>query len=123
MKNTNQFLVNAAADTSSYTSQAVWSWQWLTASFMAYFSEATAAGTIQLQYSNDMPTGVTNPNVQFTPTNWANVPGSTATATIVAGATGTVYPPVNFVAQWYRIVFTRTGGAGTFSVTYDAFAV
>src|ERR1700677_933458 len=92
--------------------------QWVYASFMAYFSEATASGTIQIQYSNDNAGG--QPDLDFTHTNWANVPGSTATATITSGATNTVYIPNGFVARWYRIVFTRTGGAGTFAVTFNA---
>jgi len=92
--------------------------QWFGVSFMAYFSENTAAGTIQIQFSNDNPAGQTEQN--FVPTNWANVPGATATATVAAGASVVVYPPQGFFGRWYRITFTRTGGAGTFAVTYCA---
>ena len=123
MQNPVGLLVSGVADTGSFTSGAIWSRQWVTGTFMAYFSEATAAGTIQLQFSDDAPGGNALPQSDFTPTNWMNVPGTTATATIVAGASGVVYTPVNFVAQWYRIVFTRTGGAGTFSVSYNALFV
>src|ERR1700735_3115744 len=112
---------SGTVDTSSFTGSKLSSGQWVSASFMAYFSENTAAGTIQLQYSNDNPMG--QPDQDFTPTNWANVPGSTATATVTAGATNTVYVPSGFVARWYRILFTRTGGAGTFAVTFDALFV
>jgi hypothetical protein len=123
MQNPVGLLVNAQSDAGSFNSSAIWARQWVTASFMAYFSEATASGTIQLQFSNDNPKGNALPSSDFTPVNWMSVPGSTATATITAGASGVVYPPVNFVAQWYRIVFTRTGGAGTFSVSYNALFV
>lgn len=108
------------SDATSQTGVKISPSQWVYVSFMAVFSENTAAGTIQIQYSNDNPNG--QPDELFVPTNWANVPGSTATATIVAGATNTVYVPQAFCARWYRIVFTRTGGAGTFAVTYCAIA-
>lgn len=120
MQNPVGLLVSNHSDTGSFTSPAINARQWVTATFMAYFSEATAAGTITLQFSNDnpAPTGISN----FTPTNWLSLTG-TGTATASAGGSVVVYPPVNFVAQWYRIVFTRTGGAGTFSVAYNALFV
>jgi hypothetical protein len=90
--------------------------QWAYVSFHAYFSEATAAGTIQIQFSNDNPSNTTEEN--FVPTNWVNVPGATATAMVTAGASVAVYPPNGFVGRWYRITFTRTGGAGTFAITF-----
>lgn len=119
MRNVPGFAIpTGTSDAASFTGAKLSSSQWVYVSFMAYFSEATAAGTIQVQYSNDNPLGVIDQD--FIPTNWANVPGSTATATIVAGATGTAYVPNGFVARWYRVIFTRTGGAGTFAVTFNA---
>lgn len=118
MQNPNGLIVNAASNATA-NSNAIGASQWVTASFMAFFTDGTAAGTLQLQYSNDNPTG----NPQFVPTNWANVPGATATAAVSAGANSTVYVPVNFVARWYRISWTRSAGAGTFSVAYDALFV
>lgn len=118
MQNPNGLIINAVSDAADATSDAIRAWQWVYVSFMAYFSESTAAGTIQIQYSNDPLNGQV-PS-QFTPTNWADVPGSTATATVTSGGTVTVYVPNGFVAQWYRIKFTRSGGAGTFSVSYNA---
>lgn len=105
------------SDTSNYTSPKISPAQWIQVSFMAFFSEATAAGTIQIQYSNDNPAGQSDEN--FVPTNWANVPGSTAVATVAAGASVTVYLPENFCGRWYRIVWTGSG-AGTFGVNYGA---
>ena len=115
---TNFAIPAGTSDTASVTGTKISPAAWVYVSFMAYFDEATAAGTIQIQFSNDNPGG--NSEENFVPTHWANVPGAEATATIVAGATGTVYLPQNFVGRWYRIVFTRTGGAGTFAVTYCA---
>jgi hypothetical protein len=120
MQNPVGLLITSQSDTASFTSGPIRASQWVTATFMAYFSEATAAGTVTLQFSNDNP-APTSPQT-FVPTNWMSVPG-TGTATVTAGASVVVYPPVNFVAQYYRIVFTRTGGAGTFSVAYNALFV
>lgn len=105
-------------DTATVTGTKISPAQWVYASFMAYFSENTAAGTLQIQYSNDAPAGRSEEN--FVPTNWANVPGSTATATISDGASNSVYVPNGFCGRWYRIVFTPTGGVGTFAVTFCA---
>jgi hypothetical protein len=105
-------------DTASYTSPKISPAQWIQLSFLSYFSENTAAGTIQIQFSNDPLAGQSEEN--FVPLNWANVPGSIATATVVAGASVAVYLPENFCGRWYRIVFTRTGGVGTFGVNYCA---
>lgn len=118
MQNPNKIYISAQADTASFTGPALRTQQWVYSTFMAYFSEATAAGTIQLQFSND-PSGNQSP-ANFVPVNWMNVPGTQATATVTAGASVVVYPPAGFVCQWMRVVFTRTGGAGTFSVAFDA---
>ena len=122
MQHVTGFAIPTSSDASGNVTGVILSTsQWVSASFMAYFSEATAAGTIQLQYSDDNPMG--QPDADFTPTNWANVPGSTATATITSGGTGTVYVPNGFVQRWLRVVFTRSGGAGTFAVTFNALFV
>lgn len=106
------------SDATSVTGTKISPAAWIYVSFMAYFSEATAAGTLQIQFSNDNPAGNTEEN--FVPTNWTNVPGSTATATVTAGGSQSLYLPVNFIGRWYRVTFARTGGAGTFAVTYCA---
>lgn len=121
MQNPNNYLFKNQDDTADYTSPQIRSNQWVTASFMCFFSENTAAGTIQLEFSNDPLFGV--PPNDFTPTNWMNVPGTQATASVSSGGSVVVYPPTNFVAQWYRIVFTQSGGSGTFSCIYNALFV
>ena len=119
MQNPNGLIISGASDASgNTTSSAISTSQWVASTFMAYFSENTAAGTLQLQFSNDPPSGI--PNNDFTPTNWMNVPGSQATATVSSGGSVVVYPPAYFVCRWLRVVFTRSGGAGTFSVAYNA---
>lgn len=118
MKYMTGLAIPVTADTATVTGLKISPAQWFGVSFLATFSENTAAGTIQIQFSNDNPNGQTEQN--FIPTNWANVPGSTATATVTAGASVAVYPPQGFYGRWYRIVFTRTGGSDTFFVTFCA---
>lgn len=118
MQNPNNYIYQNEDDTDDIISDAINARQWVYASFQANFSESSAAGTIQLQFSNDPPLGV--PVKNFTPTNWTNVPGTQALATVAAGASVCVYSLPGFVAQWYRIVFTQSGGAGTSNCTYNA---
>lgn len=115
MQNPNSYIFNAQPIASA-NSSALSSSQWVAASFLGAFSVTDAAGTLKIQFSNDPPLGVS----PFTPTNWVDVPGTTATATVASGAACVIYVPTNFVARWYRLVWTRTGGTGTFSVTYNA---
>jgi hypothetical protein len=120
MRHVNNYAFNAQANTAgAKNSDPLNANQWVACSFMGYFTDAAAAGALKLQFSNDI--GNTNINsTTFTPTNWVDVPGTTATATVASGAACVLYVPVNFVARYYRVVWTRSGGAGTFSVTYEA---
>lgn len=117
MQNPNQYLVKNATNATG-NSPAQRTQQWVYSSFMAVFSDAASAGTIQLQFSND-PSGTQSP-ATFIPVNWVNVPGTQATATVTAGAAVAVYPPAGFVSQWLRVVYTRSAGAGTYSVIFNA---
>lgn len=121
MQNPNGILINAVDDSADITSGKLSTGQWVTASFMGYFSDTDAAGTLKIQYSNDPSRGV--PDATFTPTNWADVPGTVATATVTSGGTVTVYLPVNFVGRWLRIFFDQSGGSGTCTVTYNGLFV
>jgi hypothetical protein len=91
--------------------------QIINASFQASFgSDATAAGTIQIQASNDPNSNDNLVTSNITVTNWTNVPGSLATATVTAGGSVYVYLPVNFNARWYQVLWTHSAGAGTVNV-------
>lgn len=118
MQNANNYAINAGTvtGTSLLPSSALPASQWVAVSMQASFSSGTSAGTVKIQCSNDVSGGKPN----FVPTNWSDVPGSTATATVVAGATVLVYVPVNFVAKYYRSAFTPSAGSGTYTITFDA---
>lgn len=118
MRYVNNYAFNAQPIASA-NSAALNANQWIALSCMGFFSVTDAAGTLKLQYSNDPANSNLNSST-FVPTNWADVPGATATATVSSGATVTLYVPVNFVARYYRLSWTRTGGTGTFTVTYEA---
>lgn len=72
----------------------------------------TAAGTIKVQGSNDLPTN--NDRASFEPTNWSDVPN--ATATLTAGVAPLIVCS-NVACQYIRIVFTRSAGAGSEFIT------
>lgn len=85
-------------------------------SAIANFSDAAAAGTVKLQASNDF-TDAGNLAADFTPTVWVDIPS--ASAVVVAGAS-VVIPVPQMCYRWVRAVWTRTAGAGTFSVKLNA---
>lgn len=79
--------------------------QAVSASFQVVTADTTAAGTVKLQMSNDIPT---SPRPNFTPTNWSDIPS--ATSTVVAGV-GPSFIIANMAYSYIRAVFTRTAGA------------
>lgn len=104
--------VFTAADTGSVNFAAVDTNQIIAVSALATFSENTAAGTLKLQASNDH-SAAGNLAGAFVPTNWVDISG--ATVTIVAGAS-VLIPKTEVCYNYIRLVFTRTGGAGTMQV-------
>lgn len=119
MQNPNGYAIKAAtiSGETPIVSPALSSKQWVYVTFQSTFSVDTAAGTLQLQFSNDVPVGNA---AQFTPTNWTDVPGDTATATVSGGGSEVVWVPDGFVAQYYQVVFTPSAGTGTTTCTYNA---
>jgi hypothetical protein len=106
MKN-SQVTILSAVDTASATGLAIDVNQVVSASFQIVCGDATAAGTVKLQMSNDLPVGARN---QFVPLNWVDVPS--ATTTVALGAA----PPIVIAAMafsYIRAVFTRTSGGST----------
>jgi hypothetical protein len=69
-------------------------------------STGTAAGTLQVQVSNDPP-GVT-------PTNWSNLSGASVS---ISGAAVYLIPFVNIAYQWVRLSYTASSGTGTLSAS------
>lgn len=113
MKQFNDPVVNAANNAST-NFPALDSQQLYGASFIVSFTDAAAAGTLKIQASND-PTA--DPN-NFVPTHWIDVPS--ASVVVAAGATSNVPMPAQFCFRWLRVVWTRTAGAGKFTVNMYA---
>lgn len=99
----------SAVDSASQTGSPLDANQWVSASFHAYFGDATAAGTVKLQASNDINTTQYN-SQNFQPTNWVDVPSQSAT--IAAGASALLTIP-NCSYRWLRVVYTRSAGGST----------
>lgn len=107
-----------AVDTSSQNGIQMDSNQLIQASFQPIFGDASAAGTVKVQMSNDLASCTAQPG-DFVVTNWSDIPG--ATSTVVAG----VAPPIslaNMAFRWIRVVFTRTSG-GSSTVTVNMLAM
>lgn len=109
----SQILALSAADTATATGDALVSGQWFAASFTSVFGDATAAGSVKVQCSNDIPVGAPQ---SFTPVNWADIPS--ASSAVVAGVAAPIVIP-QLVFAYVRVIFTRTGGG---SSTVNVFA-
>lgn len=108
MKNVNAQCLSGA-DTGNVTGIQLNTNQWMTASFHAYFGDATATGTLKVQISND-PCPYGNITPDFTATNWVDLPN--ATAAVTAGSSA-VISVANCAYRWMRLVYTRTSGGST----------
>lgn len=114
MRNLCTQVINAANATTK-TSSAVNSNQLVSLSVHAYNTDATAAGTLKVQASNEL---LYSPN---TPTHWVDVPS--ATATMAANTPGLVTIP-NMTYQWVRVVYTQTTpGSGNVVVSINGLSI
>lgn len=107
MRNVNCIAISAV-DTASVNGSAIDANQLLSASFQSVFGDATAAGTVKIQASNDINN--TSYNNNFTPTNWSDIPLATST---IASGVGPIILITNVCYQWIRAVYTRSGGGST----------
>lgn len=108
----SQIKVISAADSASITGAAFFVGQIIAASFVPVFGDATAAGTLKIQCSNDIP--LAGPN-EFTPTNWVDVPNATST---IASGTGPAIVIGSMCFAYIRAVYTRSGGGTTTATVY-----
>lgn len=99
----------SAVDTASQNGIALDSHIWVSASFHCYFGDATAAGTLKIQASNDINNNQYN-SQNFQPTNWVDVPNQSATISSGASALLTIS---NSSYRWLRAVYTRSSGGST----------
>lgn len=117
MKYTNTTVLSAV-DTASQTGNQVDASQLFAASFHAFFGDATAAGTLKLQASNDLcPIGY-QPST-FAATNWVDIPNKTAS--IASGASALITVD-QMTYRWVRAVYTRSGGGST-TITVNMMAI
>lgn len=115
MRDINFKSIDAVLTSSNINGDNIDSNQWFSASFQAYFSDNTAAGTFKIQASNDVcPFGNVYDAANFTPTNWVDVPN--ATATIASGAASIILIPVCSFRS-LRVVFISTNGSSTATMT------
>lgn len=112
-------VVLSGPDTATILGDHVSSDQLVSASFLPVFADTTAAGTLQVQASNDLPpAGNLAP---FTPTNWSNI--TDATSAVTAGVGPLIFLP-QICYRWIRITYTSTTpGTSTFKVNMFAFGV
>lgn len=107
----NNIVALSAVDTASINGPQIDSIGLVSASFHIYFGDATAAGTVKIQASNDINNARNMAAIDgFVVTNWVDIPN--ATATIASGA-----PALITISQlsygWLRVVYTRSGGGST----------
>lgn len=118
MKNLNVVVLSAGDDISRNGTQ-IDSNQLMATTFQAIFGDATAAGTIKVQASNDIYDTQYLPK-DFTVTNWSDIPN--ATSTVTAG----VAPLITIESlcyRWIRVVYTSSvAGSSTIKVSMFAIA-
>lgn len=114
MKPANDIAIATAAANAAVTGKTQWTFGVVRVTFQAVFSNTTAAGTLQVQGSNDYATGL--PPGQFIPTNWSSV-GSPIT--VSSSATVYMTPEIETCYEYMRLIYTDTGG-GTSTATVTA---
>ena len=112
MRQNTALLMDAVANDADKQSGVLDIRQVYALSFVATFTDAASTGTLKVQVSNDIPVDTVAPP-QFVPTNWADAPSASVSVT-AGGTLALQLNPLDFA--WARITWTRTAGAGTFSV-------
>lgn len=112
MRFNNKVLMSAVANDGNKESDFIDTSQVYAISLLASFTDAAAAGTLKFQGSNDVPADQIKPN-SFAPTNWADI--LNASVAVAAGANATLQVS-QLCYRWVRVTWTRSAGAGTFTV-------
>jgi len=108
MRFANEALISGADASANQTSEAFDSSYVMAGSVQAVATGVTAAGTLKVQASNDMPLP------GRAPTNWSDVTG----LSVAVAAPGVVLiPKFDVCYQWLRLVFTQSGGANDGLIT------
>ncbi len=103
MQQFNYSAITAQTNTGTVDSAAIHAKFITSLSAQGVFTDNSAAGTLKLQWSNDV----------VAPTHWTDIASSSISVT-AGGTVGTIVLPCCF--EWIRVTYTRSGGAGTFSV-------
>lgn len=113
MRNFQAEILNDS-DATSVNGDFLFSGQYIAGSFQPVFSDTDAAGTVKLQFSNDVATNKGSQYTDFTPTNWKDIPNASSTITAGVGA-AIVLNTMCFA--YIRAVWTAgTPGTGTVRV-------
>ena len=116
MRASNSAIINAVVATGTVNSTVLDATNVFCVSAQIVSSSGSNAGSLQLQFSNDLPSGLlTDSNGKLIPVNWSNL-GSAATVT--SGGLQNVQIPQSTYAgyRWLRAVWTPSSGAGTITV-------
>lgn len=104
----SQVVILSGVNSGSITGIAYDVNQIISASFQVVNGDATAAGTVKLQASNDVCSSGNRQN--FTPTNWSDIPSATST---VASGVGPMIIIATMNFSFIRAIYTRTSGGST----------
>lgn len=116
MKHAN-IVALSGSNAASITSAPIDAIELYRASFQSHMADATGAGTIAIQVSNDIYNAQYLPNA-FTPTNWTTI----FTNTYNAASSPTLSDPLELSYRWLRVVFTSTT-PGTSTIAVNMFAL
>lgn len=121
MRNVCQTIFSAS-DVGSTNGSQVDANQLVSASFQVRISDTDLAGTIKIQASND-PITSGSARMNFTPTNWSDIPNASVTVTAGVPSAGIILIP-NMAFSWIRVSLTQTTpGSGTAVVNMNALGI
>lgn len=103
MRPNNVTLFSAVANTGTKISEIVPSSFMMIGSFQISFTDASAAGTLSIQASND----------PVNPSNWNTIANGSST---IASGTLTLIAPQTLSYHWIRAQWVQSGGAGTLTL-------
>lgn len=103
----NDLIMSNLATSANQTSKIQWSQKIVRASFQIVVTGSASAGSLQLQWSNDLAIG--NFPWIFIPTNWTNL----GTSVAVSGAAVLSIPLTELSYEYLQLIYTDTSsGAG-----------
>jgi len=108
VRNTPVTMINAV-DTSTQTGAPIFSGQFVSGCFTSVFGDTSAAGTIKIQGSNEIPVG--DPN-KYVPSNASFNDIPNATSSITSGV-GSAIAISTLSYQYVRAVYTSSSGGSS----------